>query len=58
MESRAISQFGRRLTVGVCRSGVSINTAPKDVSPVHPVSGGLGQFRMMRKNRLIRIKQS
>ena len=33
------------------------NTALKDVFPAHPVSGGPGQFRKMRKSRLIRVRR-
>ena len=44
-----------------CRWGVSerrVNQyCVKDVFPAHPVSGGPGQFRRMRKSRPPRVKQ-
>ena len=41
----------------VYRSGGSINTALEDASPALPVSGDPGQFRRMRKSRLIRVRR-
>ena len=42
---------------GMDRSGESIHTPLKDIFPVHPVPGDLGQFQRIQKSRLIPVRQ-
>ena len=56
-ELRGISLYGKHPADGTYRSDGSTNTVLKDVFPVHPVSGGPGQFRRMQKSRPPRVKQ-